>query len=162
MPPIANYQQMQTIFGSGVATGRFAMGSNEALGQPAAEQDTIDLDSEAPPTAKEDATSSKKKVDDKKSGKRKRMLSDEDSVLLTGVTDAIWGLGAAVSEGNHNEAALGIYDAVTGCTNFSRSDMMMCLDYLMGHKGPAMVFVGMKLEDKELWCRTYLNKMFQA
>ena len=162
MPPIANYQQMQTIFGCGVATGRFAMGSNEALGQPAAEQDTIDLDSEAPPTAKEDATSSKKKVDDKKSGKRKRMLSDEDPVLLTGVTDAIWGLGAAVSEGNHSEATPGIYEAVMGCTNFTRADRMICLDYLMGHKGPAMVFVGMDLKDKELWCRTHLAKIFQA
>ena len=39
--PIANYQQIQTIFGCGVATGRFAMGSNEALGQPAADQGTM-------------------------------------------------------------------------------------------------------------------------
>jgi hypothetical protein len=78
------------------------------------------------------------------------MLSEEDSLLLTGVTDAIWGLGAVVSEENHSEAALGIYDAVMGCTNFLRSDTMICLDYLMGHKGPAMVFVGMKLEDQEL------------
>ena len=30
---IVNYHFMQTVFGSGVATGRFAMGSNEALGQ---------------------------------------------------------------------------------------------------------------------------------
>jgi hypothetical protein len=37
--PIVNYQFMQTIFGSGVATGHFAMGSNEALGQPS-QQDT--------------------------------------------------------------------------------------------------------------------------
>ena len=87
--PVANYQLMQTIFGCGVATGRFAMGSTEALRQPAANQDTIDVDSEAPTAAKEDGTTSKKKVDDKKSGKRKRMLSDEDSVLLTRVTDAI-------------------------------------------------------------------------
>lgn len=32
--PLVNYLPMQAIFGSGVATGRFAMGSNEALGQP--------------------------------------------------------------------------------------------------------------------------------
>ena len=67
-----------------------------------------------------------------------------------------------MSEGNHSEAALGIYEAVMGCTNFSRSDRMICLDYLMGHKGLAMVFVGMDLEDKEPWGRTYLNKLFQA
>ena len=30
--PIVNYHFMQTVFGSGVATGRFVMGSNEAFG----------------------------------------------------------------------------------------------------------------------------------
>lgn len=153
---------MQTIFGCGVATGRFAVGSNEALRQHAADQDTIDYDSEAPPAPKEDGPSHRNKADDKNSAKRKRLVSEEDLVLLTRVTNAIWGLGAAVSEGNHSEAALGIYEAMMGYTNFSRSDRMICLDCLMGHKGPAMVFVGMDLKDKELWCRTYLNKMFQA
>lgn len=32
--PLINYLQMQNIFGSGIATGRFAMGSSEALGTP--------------------------------------------------------------------------------------------------------------------------------
>ncbi|WVZ96112.1 hypothetical protein U9M48_041791, partial [Paspalum notatum var. saurae] len=32
--PIENYQQMQMIFGNGLATGKWAMGSNEALGSP--------------------------------------------------------------------------------------------------------------------------------
>jgi hypothetical protein len=31
---LINYSEMQTIFASGVATGWFAMGSNEPLGQP--------------------------------------------------------------------------------------------------------------------------------
>lgn len=35
--PYCKHQYMQTIFCCGVATGRFAMGSNQALGQPAAE-----------------------------------------------------------------------------------------------------------------------------
>jgi hypothetical protein len=156
--PIAHYEHMQTIFGAGVATGRFAMGFNEPLGQAASTQETIDYDSEATAAPKDDGPSHRArpaKQDEKSNGKRKRMLS-EDSLLLTRVTDVIWRLGAAVSEGNHSKAAPRIYDAVMGCTNFSRSDTMICLDYLMGHKGPAMVFVGMKLEDQELWCRTYL------
>lgn len=32
--PLENYTQMQIIFGNGQATGRFSMGSNEALGNP--------------------------------------------------------------------------------------------------------------------------------
>jgi hypothetical protein len=31
---IENYKEMQTIFGNGLATGKYAMGSNEALGSP--------------------------------------------------------------------------------------------------------------------------------
>jgi len=44
---------MQTIFGAGVATGRFAMGSGEALGIPA-EQETIDMDNDAPEAQKDE------------------------------------------------------------------------------------------------------------
>jgi len=69
-----NYQYIQTIFGCGVATRRFAMGSKEALDQLAAEPKTIDVDSnEAPPATKEDtaAVKDKDKSDEKK--KRKRM-----------------------------------------------------------------------------------------
>jgi len=46
---LANYLQMQNIFGSGVATGRFAMGSTEPLGEQQ-EPETIDLDADAPKT----------------------------------------------------------------------------------------------------------------
>jgi hypothetical protein len=31
---IDNYKEMETIFGNGLATSKFAMGSNEALGSP--------------------------------------------------------------------------------------------------------------------------------
>ena len=79
---------MQTIFGSGVATGRFAMGSNEALGQPS-EQDTIDRDTNAPVPSKDDGPAHKEKHADKKLGKRKWVLSEVDAALLTGMTDAV-------------------------------------------------------------------------
>lgn len=131
------------------------MGSNEPLGQPA-EQDTIDLDADAPTAAKEDSPSVKDKGDDTKLGKRKRFFNEEDAALMTGMTDAIWGLGHAVSEGNHAEAAPGIYEAVMNCPNFTRPELMKRLNYLMQHKASAIVFVGMDPADKELWCRTYL------
>ena len=65
-------------------------------------------------------------------------------------------MGAAISEGNHNEAAPRIYEAVMGCPNFTRSDLMVCLNYLMDHKGTTLVFVGMSPADKELWINTHL------
>jgi len=86
----------------------------------------------------------------KKVGKRKRVLSEEDAALLSGVIDVVWGHGAVISVGNHAEAALGIYEAVMGCPNFAMSDLMVCLNYLMDHKALALVFVGMSPSDKEL------------
>lgn len=70
-----------------------------------------------------------------------------------------WELNAALSEGNHSEVAPGIYEVVIGCPNFSRSDLMTCLNYLMDHKGPAMVFVEMSSDDKELWINTHLAQV---
>ena len=64
------------------------MGNNEALGQPS-EQDTIDRDTNAPVPSKDDGPAHKEKHADKKLGKRKRGLSEEDVVLVTGMTDAV-------------------------------------------------------------------------
>lgn len=63
--PILNYHYMQTVFGSGATSGRFAMGSNEALGQ-LAEPETIDLEAFATTPTKEAGPSNKgKQVDNK-------------------------------------------------------------------------------------------------
>lgn len=116
----------------------------------------MDVPDDAPPPAKDDAPAAKE--DDKKGGKRKRGFSEEDAALVSGVTDAIWGLNHAVSEGNHSEAAPGIADAVLNLPNFSRTERMKCLKYLMEHKASALVFVGMEPADQELWCQLHLEE----
>jgi len=69
---LVNYAQMQAIFASGVAMGRFAMGSNEPLGEPPS-QDAIDLDTEGDgPAAPSVATDNKNRADASGLGKRKR------------------------------------------------------------------------------------------
>jgi hypothetical protein len=35
----------------------------------------------------------------------------------------------------------------------------MCLNYLMDHKGPALVFVQMTPSDKDLWIKQHLAKV---
>jgi hypothetical protein len=69
------------------------------------------------------------------------------------MTDAVWGMSATISEGNYSEVAPRIYEAVMGCPDFTRSDLMMCPNYLMDHKGPALVFVQMTPSDKDLWIK---------
>jgi hypothetical protein len=84
------------------------------------------------------------------------VLHEDDVAMMSGMTTAMLDLSAAIKEGNHSEAAPGIYDAVMDCPNFARSDLMVCLNYLMDHKATALVFVGMKPEDKELWINQHL------
>lgn len=160
-----NYNFMQIVFGSGVATGRFAMGSSKPLGRPV-DHETIDLENMAVEAGKGARPSHNlgkqvednkgKQLEDNKVGKRKRVLHEDDVAMMSGMTTAMLDLSAAIKEGNHSEAALGIYDAVMDCPNFARSDLMVCLNYLMDHKATALVFVGMKPEDKELWINQHL------
>jgi hypothetical protein len=154
-----------------VATGRHAIGSNEPLGTPIAEEEVVDLEKK---DEEEKAVNSKGKCKaeadvkaDKGKGKckaeasknKRRMITEDDAALMTGFTDAIWGLNATLNEDNHSEPAPGIYDAVMGYPGFARTDLMTYLNYLMEHKALAMVFMGMSSEDKELWIHTYLDKV---
>jgi hypothetical protein len=79
--PLTNYPQMQAIFGSGVATGRFAMGSNEPLGEPS-DATTIDVDADAP-AAMETAFDYPEKPA-KTCGKRKRRTTEEEGRSMRG------------------------------------------------------------------------------
>ncbi|KAK3141338.1 hypothetical protein QOZ80_4BG0332590 [Eleusine coracana subsp. coracana] len=160
--PLVNYTQMQTIYGSGMATGRFAMGSNgDQLGsQP--QPDTIDLDNEGPKTSIDTSTPNNdvKPESSAAAGKRKRTPTSEEEHHLNSLTDAIRGFAAAVSESSHSEAAPGIYQAVMGCDNFSREALMFALGYLMDHKATALVFTEKSKEDQDLWLRQYLAKHY--
>lgn len=147
---------MQTIFASGVATGRFAMGSSEALGE--ASHETIDIPKDAPTPAGPKDSESKNKAEGSGLGKRKRGAHDEDGVYMASFTDAAWGFVGAVQESNHSEGAPGIVGAVMGCPNFTKTQLMACLDYLMEHKSSALSFLDMDEEQKELWLRNHLAK----
>lgn len=87
----------------------------------------------------------------------KRTFSSEDSELMIGLTEAIRGFAATVTGSVHYGAAPRIYDAVMGCPNFTRTELMFCLNHLMRNKATALVFVGMAAEDKDLRLRSYLG-----
>jgi hypothetical protein len=86
--PLANYIQMQAIFGSGVATGRFAMGSNEPLGEPT-DAEPIDVDQYEPVLMEATAEELDRKA--KALGKKKRQITEDEGGSLRGLTEAVWG-----------------------------------------------------------------------
>ncbi|CAO2149678.1 unnamed protein product [Urochloa humidicola] len=160
--PIINYQQMEAIFASGVATGRFAMGSTEPLGEPA-EAETIDVDAADAPRRAEhtrEETEYKARGDTPSGFKRKKHTSmvDDDSSSMTGFTQAVWGFAGAVKETINAEGTPGIVKAVTGCKNFTKPQLMFCLDHLMEHKRSALGFLDMDAKERDLWLTNHLIK----
>ncbi|CAN6311406.1 unnamed protein product [Urochloa humidicola] len=77
--PLVNYPQMQAIFASGVVTGSFAMGSNEALGEPT-DADTMQVDDDATAATVDGhtETTDKARTEGSTLGKRKSMVSEDD------------------------------------------------------------------------------------
>jgi hypothetical protein len=100
--PLINYLPMQNIFGSGVAIGRFAMGSIEALGEPQ-DHETIDVDAEAPKTPMGTqggpAFDGNAKGEASTSGKRKRGLSEEEGQMYGGLIKSVDILASAIRAG---------------------------------------------------------------
>jgi len=153
---------MLAIFASGVATGRFAMGSNELLGAPTP-ADAIDLEADATPAVTHEgqntATDRRSKAEGGQSlGKRKRGLSEEEGAYMIGLTEAVWGFVEAVKETTHSEGAPGIVKAVMSCNNFSKGHLMFCLDHLMEHKRTALGFLDMDTDEKDLRLASHLAK----
>jgi hypothetical protein len=163
---------MQIIFGSGVATGKFAMGSNEPLGKPT---DIVDiLDDGIEVTSKfvdcSNLTNKGKTIDkgtpgesnDNKPnlGKRKRFMTDEDVAVFNGMKQAVSDVAAAVRESIHAEAAPGIYNVVINCPGFSKEALMYALNHMMEHKATSLVFLDMTPDDRDLWLKTFLAKHY--
>ena len=153
--PIQHYLHMQNIFGSGVATGRFAMGSSEPLGEPQ-DHETIDLDTKAPKTPTLSAVTSaadKGKGVASATGKRKRGFSEEEAEVYGGLTKSIDGLSNAIKVGTP-----GLYRVVMDVPEFTKDVQMFCLNYLMVNKGIAETFLEMDARDKDYWMRDHLLK----
>jgi hypothetical protein len=163
---------MQIIFGSEVATGRFAMGSNEPLGKPTEVVDILDDGIEVTSEFVDcsNLTGKGKTVDkgtpsnsnDSKPnlGNRKWFMTDEDVAMFNGIKEVVSDVDAAVHESIHAEAAPGIYNAVINGPGFSRESLTYALNHMMEHKATSLVFMDMTLDDRDLWLKTFLAKHY--
>ena len=157
--PIANYDEMHTIFSFGLATGKYAMGSSEPLGSAAAnpapedaetqESDTVNLDAEKATDAPEKATA----------GKRKRgAFADDELVAFTNMTVAVKDVAQAIRDNKPTDMHPDLYNAVMDMLGFTEDDLMAALSHLVDHKAQGCSFVGMIEPHRVLWLRNYLAK----
>ncbi|TVU51140.1 hypothetical protein EJB05_02548, partial [Eragrostis curvula] len=174
--PIENYKQMEMIFGTGLATGKYAMGSNEPLGNPIADSgsaikiesiddkaarvidDIAGLMSEAAKDAKE-ATSSATPA--APGTKRKRCaLSEEDNVALSSMTDAVKDVAAAIRETKVEVLNPDLYGSVMYMAGFTEEALICAFSHLVDNKAQGDAFVKMTEAHRVLWLRTFLAKHY--
>jgi hypothetical protein len=149
---------MHTIFVDGLATGKFAMGSNEPLGTalPAGEYGTDSQDSNtiiidgpdkpfpAPPAG----------------GKRKRgALAEDELMAFTSMTEAVKDDVQAIRENKPTDVHLKLYKAVMDVLEYSPDALMAALNHLVDHKAQGVTFVAMADSHRSLW-RNYLSKNY--
>ncbi|XP_012704411.1 uncharacterized protein LOC101757975 [Setaria italica] len=168
--PIENYQQMQIIFGNGLATGKFAMGSGEALGSPSdfaessvkVESNAMKVDDvpkifgEAPKTQNASVGSGSNAGNKKK----RCMLSEGDIVVMTGMTDAVNNITNAILQTKIKDVHPELYGVVMFMPRFIEEALMAAYSHLLDNKAHGTVFVKMNDSHRVLWLRTFLAKHY--
>jgi hypothetical protein len=172
--PIENYKEMMTIFGTGLATGKFAMGSNEALGSP------YDGATSSVKTEPYDEDKTVKGMDDVAKlfgeskdtreatcgsagpgNKRKRsVLSEEDNLVLSNMTDAVKDVAAAIRETKVEVIHPDLYGAVMYMPGFTEEALICAFSHLVDNKAQGDAFVKMTDSHRVLWLRTWLTKNY--
>ena len=151
--PIRFYTEMETLFGSTLATGRFALGSNEPLGVNNADSVATKLEGEdfSCPTyegksAFDIAEGSKAAapVPQTVGGKRKRSIfSEEEMLVMTNMNDAINNVANAMLQTGAAHVHPDLYHAVMETPDFSTEALIFVLTHLLENKPVATGFVNM-------------------
>jgi len=171
---IENYKEMMTIFGNGLATGKYAMGSNEALGSPS---DFADSSVKTEPHDDEKAAKSMdaaakvfgEACKDAKdvtsasgpSNKRKRsVLTEEDHVVMAVMTKAVRDVTSAIRETKIEVLNPDLYGAVMYMPRFIEETLICAFSHLVDNKAQGDAFVNMTDSHRVLWLRTWLAKHY--
>jgi hypothetical protein len=159
--PLVNYEYMEACFADKLATGKFAMGSNEPLGKPIQVErpgNPIDLESGA--TQGEgfgeaqasfgiggegmDATTPSPSSGPNNKRKRASILSDEDSTQVSNMSDALRVVADAINNTCHSETHPILCKTIMDLPEFDMDQKLAVLDYLTEHKGKGLNFMKMK------------------
>jgi hypothetical protein len=155
------------IFGNGMATGKYAMGSNEPLDTTSnfAENSLKSEPTDATKLTKDEDVAkmfeAPKGADVSAGSKRKRcMLSDEDAVVLTSVTNAVNNVTEAIRSTKVDEVHLELYGTVMFMHGFTEETLIVAFSHLVNNKAQGIAFVGMSHSHHVLWLRTFLAKNY--
>ena len=173
--PLVNYEYMEACFADKLATGKFAMGSNEPLGKPIVVEcpgKTIDLESgetngegfvEAQAAfgiGGSDATTPSPSSVSNKKRKRASILNDEgiDATQLSNMSDALRFVAGAINNTCHAETHPDLCKNIMALPDFEMDQKLAVLDYLTEHKGKGLNFMNMEADVREAAFKRILAK----
>jgi hypothetical protein len=160
--PIQHYKEMMVIFGNGQATGKWAMGSNEALGAPSNYAESS-LKTEATEILNSGKTETcdTTKAEVAIGSKRKRsMLGEEDVVVLTGMSEAVKEVASAIRSTKVEDCHPELYGAIMFIPGFTEEALMYAYGHLLDNKALGSSFVQWSDSHRVLWLRTHLAKHY--
>ena len=159
---------MEAIFANAMATGKFALGSGEALGQNQA--DSVGAKADGPPLT-HTTVPSEQGGDSKATEllptssaagpKRKRgNFSEEEMLMLTNMSDAVNNVANALRETGPAHVDANMYLAVMEMPGFSEEALIVAYTFLLDNKAQDRGFVNMSDAHRALWLRTFLAKNY--
>jgi hypothetical protein len=160
---------MESIFGSTLATGRFALGSSAPLGVNNADSVAAKLEGqdfscpafEAKPTFDlGEGSKATPPVSTYAGVKRKRNFSEEEMLMMTNMTDAVNNVANAMLKTGAAHVDPDLYLAVMEMPEFSTEALIVAYTHLLENKAVATGFVNMSTPHRSVWLRTYLSKNY--
>jgi hypothetical protein len=140
--PIEFYNLMQTTFGTTMATGRFAMGYDEALSVFSGYGDSEGGDAAENQSKGGDVAEKVDRSDVSKSNeaiiigsKRKRScLAEQEMIVLTNMTKVVNNVATALRETGHAHVDGNLHEVVMGAPGFPKDALMVALSHLLDNK----------------------------
>ncbi|XP_066385234.1 uncharacterized protein [Miscanthus floridulus] len=163
------HYKMESIFGHGMATGRFAQGSSEALGVNHADSVAAkakDVSFPHVPTVKtqteaKEGSKVTKLLSSVVGGKMKRgNFSEDEMLMLTNTSDVVNNVTNALRETGPTHVDANLYLAVMEMPSFTEEALIVANTYLLDNKAQGRGFVGMSDSHRDIWLRNDLAKNY--
>jgi hypothetical protein len=160
--PIKFYTEMQTIFGSTLVTGRFALESSEPLGVNNVDSVVAKLEGHgftSPPPVFEGKTTTElcegskatAPVTSTVGGKRKRATFSEDEMLMmSNMIDVVNNVANAMLKAGVAHVDPALYLAMMEMPDFSTEALIVAYTHLLENKALSIVYVNMTNYHREI------------
>jgi hypothetical protein len=160
---------METIFGSSMATARYALGSSEPLGVNHVDSVTAKIEGHGFTTvagvkASPEISEGSKATDLLISAvgvKRKRgNFSEKEMLMMTNMTDVVNNVANALKETRPAHVDPDLYLTVMEMQGFTSEALIVAYTYLLENKALSRGFVSMSDSHRDIWLRNYLAKNY--